>query len=69
MVITFKEKCRVYYMVKGDLRKVTPQTIEGSYNSYFRRLWVAGSNGAPLANYEVGFEENYEQYCEIRVLL
>ena len=56
-------------MVKGDLRKVTPQTIEGSYNSYFRRLWVAGSNGAPLANYEVGFEENYEQYCAIRVLL
>ena len=56
-------------MVKGDLRKVTPQTIEDSYNGYFRRLWVAGSNGAPLADYETGFEENYEQFCLIRVLL
>ena len=56
-------------MVKGDLRKVTPQTIEDSYNGYFRRLWVAGCDGAPLADYEIGFEENYEQYCLIRVLL
>ena len=56
-------------MVKGDLRKVTPRTVEESYDGYFRRLWVAGSNGAPLSDYEVGFEENYYQYVIQRVLL
>ena len=56
-------------MVKGDLRKVTPKTIEDSYDGYFKRLWVAGSNGAPLADYEEGFEHNYYQYVMIRVLL
>ena len=56
-------------MVKGDLRKVTPQQVEDSYDGYFRRLWVSGSNGAPLADYETGFEKNYEQYCLLRVLL
>ena len=56
-------------MVKGDLRKVTPKTIEDSYDSYFKRLWIAGSNGAPLVDYEEGFEENYYQYVMIRVLL
>ena len=56
-------------MVKGDLRRVTPQTIDGSYDSYFKRLWKAGSDGAPLVDYEVGFEENYYQYVMLRVLL
>jgi len=56
-------------MVKGDLCKVTPQTIECSYDSYFKRLWRAGSDGAPLVDYEVGFEENYYQYVIQRVLL
>ena len=55
-------------MVKGDLCRVSISTVEGSYNGYFKRLWVSGSNGAPLADYEVGFEENYQKFKKMHRL-
>jgi len=47
-------------MVKGHLN-VTEKTALQSADGYFRRLWVAGSNGAPLYEYEEGFEEAYKK--------
>ena len=52
-------------MVKGDLCKVTPKQVEDSYDGYVKRLWW--NEEAYLR--EDGFEENYEQFCLLRVLL
>jgi len=54
-----KEYYKVFYMVKGHL-DASPQTVIDSYNGYFRRLWIDGSNGAPLYDYEEQFEQAWE---------
>lgn len=51
-----KEAYRLFFLVKGHL-DCTPETALGSANGYFKRLWYAGSNGAPLYDYEEQFEE------------
>ena len=51
-----KEEYRLFYMVKGHL-DATPETVIGSSEGYFRRLWMAGSNGAPLYDYDEQFEQ------------
>jgi hypothetical protein len=51
-----KEEYRIFYMVKGHL-DASPQTVIDSYNGYFRRLWIDGSHGAPLYDYEEQFEQ------------
>ena len=55
-----KEEYRIFYMVKGHL-DASPQTVVNSYDSYFRRLWFDGSNGAPLYNYDEQFEIAWEE--------
>lgn len=50
-----KEAYRLFFLVKGHLN-CTPETALGSAPGYFRRLWYAGSNGAPLYDYEEQFE-------------
>jgi len=55
-----KEEYRIFYMVKGHL-DATPQTVIGSYDSYFKRLWYDGANGAPLYNYAEQFEQAWEE--------
>ena len=54
-----KEYYKVFYMVKGHL-DASPQTVIDSYNGYFRRLWIDGSNGAPLYDYEEQFEQAWK---------
>ena len=56
----YKEACRLFWLVKGHLN-TSDDTILSSQNGYFKRLWIAGSNGAPLADYEEGFEEAYQK--------
>ena len=51
-----KEEYRLFYLVKGHL-DADPQTVINSADGYFRRLWIAGSNGAPLYDYDEQFEE------------
>jgi len=58
VTVDHKEICRVFYLVKGHLNS-SEQTIHDSYNSYIKRLWFDGSNGAPLYEYEDGFDEAY----------
>ena len=58
--VDFKEKCRIYYMVKGDLTRTHRAQIEGAYDSFFNRLW--GNEESYL--YEEGFEDNYEDFIE-----
>ena len=58
MVVDFKEKCRIYYMVKGNLVGLSKKQIEESYDSYFKRLW--GNHEAVYR--EQGFEENYRVF-------
>lgn len=56
----FKEACRLFWMVKGHLH-TSDDTILSSANSYFNRLWRDGCDGAPIADYEEGFEEAYQE--------
>ena len=53
-MVTFKEKCRVFYIIKGHLN-VTKPTIEGCYDSYFQRIWYNEESYL----WEKGFEEAY----------
>ena len=57
-----KEAYRLFWLVKGHLGCHTwsDKEIESMHGSYFRRLWRAGSDGAPLYEREEGFEEAYE---------
>ena len=55
-----KEEYKIFYMVKGHL-DATPQTVIESTDSYFKRLWADGSNGAPLSDYEEQFERAWEK--------
>lgn len=55
-----KEAYRYFWMVKGHLNS-SDQTVLASKDSYFKRLWIDGSNGAPLYLYEEGFEEAYNR--------
>ena len=50
-------------MVKGHLN-TTRETILSIKDSYFKRLWIDGSNGAPISDYEEGFEEAHKEYIE-----
>ena len=53
VMVDFKEKCRIFYIVKGHLPNT--QTIENCYDGYFERLW--GNNECYYR--EEGFEECY----------
>lgn len=55
-----KEAYRLFFLVKGHL-DATPETVLGSADSYFKRLWVAGSNGAPLYDYDEAFEKAWDK--------
>ena len=54
-----KEAYRLFFLMKGHL-DATPQTVLGSADGYFKRLWMAGSNGAPLYDYDEAFEEAWK---------
>ena len=47
-------------MVKGHLN-CSLETALNSQEGYFRRLWVDGSNGAPLYDYAEEFEEAWKK--------
>jgi hypothetical protein len=55
-----KEAYRLFFLVKGHLN-CTQETALGSADGYFRRLWMAGSNGAPLYEYEEQFEKAWRE--------
>jgi hypothetical protein len=58
--MTHKEAYRLFWMVKGHIAE-SDDTALLSADSYFKRLWVDGSNGAPLYEYEEGFEQAYNR--------
>lgn len=47
-------------MVKGHLN-ATPETVLGSAEGYFKRLWYDGANGAPLYDYAEQFEKAWSE--------
>jgi hypothetical protein len=55
-----KEAYRLFWLVKGHIN-TTEETVIDSADSYFKRLWVDGCNGAPLYDYEDGFEQAYNR--------
>ena len=55
-----KEAYRLFWLVKGHLN-TSIETAIASQDGYFKRLWIAGGNGAPLSLYEEGFEEAYNR--------
>lgn len=58
-----KEVYRLFYLVKGHI-DCSPNTALSSANGYFKRLWYAGSNGAPLYEKEEEFEIEWEKKKE-----
>lgn len=54
-IIDLKEAYRLFWIVKGHIAE-SDQTALDSYDGYFKRMWIDGSNGAPLSDYEEGFE-------------
>ena len=42
-----KEEYRIFYMVKGHIN-ASESTVTECSDSYFRRLWLDGADGAPL---------------------
>tara|TARA_Y100001935_G_scaffold244399_1_gene236790 strand:+ start:63 stop:272 length:210 start_codon:yes stop_codon:yes gene_type:complete len=56
---SLKEAYRIFFLVKGHI-DISDEQAYSSYNSYFKRLWFAGSNGAPLYEKEDRFEEAWE---------
>ena len=52
---SLKEAYRLFWIVKGHIAE-SDQTALDSYDGYFKRLWIDGSNGAPLSDYEEGLE-------------
>jgi hypothetical protein len=52
---SLKEAYRLFWIVKGHIAE-SDQTALDCYNGYFKRMWIDGSNGAPLSDYEEGFE-------------
>ena len=58
---SLKESAILFWLIKGHLNTMD-DTLRSSHDSYFKRLWVAGSNGAPLYDYENGFEEAWIEY-------
>ena len=55
-----KEAYRMFFLVKGHLN-CTQQTALGSADGYFKRVWMTGSNGAPLYEYEEQFEKAWRE--------
>ena len=55
-----KEEYRLFYLVKGHL-DADPNTVINSAEGYFKRLWAAGSNGAPLYDYDEQFEKAWKE--------
>lgn len=61
MTEEIKEAYRLFFLVKGHLN-CTPQTALACADGYFRRLWSAGCDGAPLNDYEEQFEYMWEKH-------
>ena len=58
-MVTFKEKCRVFYIIKGHL-PTSKQTIEECYDPYFKRIWY--NEESYIA--EENFEETYSVFMK-----
>ena len=56
-----KEAYRRIWLVKGHI-PTNPERAIASAPGYFKRLWIDGSNGAPISDYEIGFEEAYKKH-------
>ena len=50
-----KEKFRMFFLIKGHL-DTSLNSAYGSYDGYFKRAWMAGSNGAPFYLNDSDFE-------------
>ena len=61
--MSHKEAYRLFWMVKGHFN-TSQDTILSSANSYFNRVWRDGCDGAPLSDYEEGFEEAYQKVLD-----
>tara|TARA_Y100000385_G_scaffold268828_1_gene306259 strand:- start:365 stop:592 length:228 start_codon:yes stop_codon:yes gene_type:complete len=55
-----KEAYRLFFLVKGHI-DTDDSTAFSSADGYFKRLWIAGANGAPLYEYQEGFEEAWQK--------
>jgi len=66
--ISHREAYRLFWMVKGHFN-TSESTVLSSADSYFYRLWREGCDGAPVSDYEEGFEEAYQKVVDINPVL
>jgi len=55
--VSFKDKCKLFYIVKGHISS-SDQTVIDCYDGYFKRMW----GNHELCYHEDGFEEAYEKH-------
>jgi|TARA_R110000764_G_scaffold188789_1_gene274080 hypothetical protein len=55
-----KEAYKYFWMIKGHLNS-SESTVLYCAEDYFNRVWRAGCDGAPLPEWEEGFEEAYKR--------
>ena len=60
MNTNLKEEYRIFFLVKCHL-DATESTVLSSYDGYFKRLWYAGADGAPLYEKEEEFEKEWKK--------
>ena len=60
---THRDAHLLFWIVKGHFN-TTEDTILSSAKSYFNRVWRMGCDGAPISDYEEGFEEAYQKVLD-----
>ena len=58
--MSHKEAYRMFWMVKGHFN-TSESTVLSCAEGYFNRVWRAGCDGAPLSEWEEGFEQAYSK--------
>jgi len=53
----------MFWMVKGHFN-TSESTVLSCAEGYFNRVWRAGCDGAPLSEWEEGFEEAYSKIIQ-----
>jgi|TARA_R110002074_G_C12100058_1_gene624962 hypothetical protein len=63
--MSHKEAYRYFWMVKGHF-ETSESTVLSCAEQYFMRCWRAGCDGAPLSEWEEGFEVAYKEKFNLK---
>jgi hypothetical protein len=66
--MSHRDAYKLFWMVKGHFA-TSEATVLACAEGYFNRVWRAGCNGAPLSEWEEGFEEAYKKVLDSQLKL